>query len=82
MELLEGETLADRLERGPLPLADVLKYGAQIAEALDRAHRAGVVHRDLKPGNVMITRSGREAPRLRPGEGRRQRRESSTGRDA
>ena len=69
MELLEGETLADRLERGPLPLADVLKYGAQIAEALDRAHRGGVVHRDLKPGNVMITRVRREAPRLRPGEG-------------
>src|SRR5262245_1633082 len=58
MELLEGETLADRLERGPLPLADVLKYGAQIAEALGRAHRGGVVHRDLKPGNVMITRAG------------------------
>jgi eukaryotic-like serine/threonine-protein kinase len=58
MELLEGETLAERLERGPLALADVLKYGAQIGEALDRAHRGGVVHRDLKPGNVMITRSG------------------------
>src|SRR5215212_7591958 len=58
MELLEGETLADRLERGPLALADVLKYGAQIGEALDRAHRGGVVHRDLKPGNIMITRSG------------------------
>src|SRR5262245_35059675 len=58
MELLEGETLADRLERGPLPLADVLKYGSQIAEALGRAHNGGVVHRDLKPGNVMITRAG------------------------
>src|SRR5918994_1775011 len=58
MELLEGETLADRLERGPLPLSEALKYGAQIAEALDRAHRGGVVHRDLKPGNVMITRAG------------------------
>jgi serine/threonine-protein kinase len=58
MELLEGETLADRIERGSLPMADVLKYGAQIGEALDRAHRGGVVHRDLKPGNVMITRSG------------------------
>src|SRR5688500_18622898 len=58
MELIEGETLADRLARGALPLADVLKYGAQIADALDRAHSAGVVHRDLKPGNVMITRTG------------------------
>ncbi len=58
MELIEGETLADRLARGPLPLADVLKLGAQIADALDRAHRAGVIHRDLKPGNVMITKAG------------------------
>lgn len=56
MELLEGESLAHRIGRGPLPLADVLKYGAQIAEALDRAHRAGIVHRDLKPGNIMITK--------------------------
>jgi eukaryotic-like serine/threonine-protein kinase len=58
MELIEGETLADRLGRGPLPLPDVLKVGAQIAAALDRAHRAGVVHRDLKPGNVMLTKAG------------------------
>jgi len=50
MELLEGETLAHRLEKGALPVADVLSIGRQIAEALDRAHRAGVVHRDLKPG--------------------------------
>ena len=56
MELLDGETLADRLGRGPLPLADALKYGAQIAGALDRAHRAGIVHRDLKPGNVMLSK--------------------------
>jgi Tol biopolymer transport system component len=58
MELLDGETLADRLAKGPLPLADVLRYGIQIAEGLDRAHRAGIVHRDLKPGNIMITKSG------------------------
>src|SRR5438876_3191158 len=47
MELLDGESLADRLAKGPLPLADVLKYGVQIAEALGKAHREGVVHRDL-----------------------------------
>ncbi len=58
MELLEGETLAHRLEKGPLPPAEVLNLGTQIADALDRAHRAGVVHRDLKPGNVMLTRVG------------------------
>ncbi len=58
MELVEGETLAERLMKGALPAADVLKLGAQIADGLDRAHRAGVVHRDLKPGNVMLTKSG------------------------
>jgi serine/threonine protein kinase len=58
MELLDGETLAHRLEKGALPLAETLALGRQIAEALDRAHRAGVVHRDLKPGNIMLTRSG------------------------
>jgi len=58
MELLEGESLAHRLTRGPLPLGEVLRYGIQIGEALDRAHRSGIVHRDLKPANVMITKSG------------------------
>jgi serine/threonine protein kinase len=58
MEYLEGETLADRLVRGPLPTEQVLRYGIQIADALDKAHRIGIVHRDLKPGNVMLTKSG------------------------
>src|SRR5262252_4145544 len=58
MECVEGETLAKRLEKGTLPLEQVLKYGAQIADALDKAHRAGIVHRDLKPGNIMLTTTG------------------------
>jgi Tol biopolymer transport system component len=58
MEYLEGETLAQRLTRGPLTIDEVLKYGAQVADGLDKAHRLGLVHRDLKPGNVMLTKSG------------------------
>ena len=58
MECIEGETLAKRLEKGPLPLEQVLKFGAQVADALDKAHRAGIVHRDLKPGNIMLTPTG------------------------
>jgi Tol biopolymer transport system component len=58
MELLEGETLSDRLARGALPIDHVLRFGIEIADALDKAHRQGIVHRDLKPGNVMITKSG------------------------
>src|SRR5262245_6802174 len=58
MEYLEGMTLAERLSRGPLPAAEALRHGIEIADALDRAHRAGIVHRALKPGNVMLTPEG------------------------
>src|SRR6266852_8254662 len=58
MEYLEGETLAQRLLNGPLPLEQVLQYAIEIADALDKAHRKGVTHRDLKPGNLMLTKSG------------------------
>ncbi|MGH9391498.1 MAG: serine/threonine-protein kinase, partial [Vicinamibacteria bacterium] len=58
MELLEGETLAARLVKGPLPVEQTLKFGVEIADALGKAHRQGIVHRDLKPGNVMLTKSG------------------------
>ena len=58
MELLEGESLGERLKHGPMPLDALFQSAIEIAEGLDRAHRAGVVHRDLKPGNVMLTKSG------------------------
>jgi eukaryotic-like serine/threonine-protein kinase len=58
MELVDGETLADRLAKGPLAFVDVRRYAIEIADALDAAHRAGIVHRDLKPGNVMLPKSG------------------------
>jgi Tol biopolymer transport system component len=58
MEYLDGETLAQRLARGPLPLEQVLRYGAELADALDKAHRQGFIHRDIKPGNIMITKAG------------------------
>ena len=58
MEFIEGESLAQHLEKGPLPLEQALKVGREIADALDKAHRSGVIHRDLKPGNIMLTKSG------------------------
>ena len=58
MELIEGDTLASRIGRGAIPAPELLRIGAQVADALDRAHRAGVIHRDLKPGNIMLTKSG------------------------
>src|SRR4030088_2949874 len=58
MEYLEGETLAQRLLKGALPLEHVLQYAIEISDALDKAHRKGVTHRDLKPGNIMLTKTG------------------------
>src|SRR6202167_5303536 len=58
MEFLEGETLAERLRKGALPLSEILKIGNAVAEALAVAHRQGIVHRDLKPGNIMLTKGG------------------------
>jgi len=58
MQYLEGETLEARVNRGPLPLEHALQYAIHIADALDKAHRAGILHRDLKPGNIMLTKSG------------------------
>jgi eukaryotic-like serine/threonine-protein kinase len=58
MELLDGETLAARLAKGPLPLAQAVTVGIEIAQALEKAHRQGIIHRDLKPANIMLTKSG------------------------
>ena len=65
MEYLEGETLAARLARKPLALDEALRIAIEVADALDAAHRHGVIHRDLKPGNIMLTKSGAEADGLR-----------------
>ena len=59
MEYLEGGTLEERIAKGPLPVEEAMNYATQIADALDKAHRRGVTHRDLKPGNIMITAPGR-----------------------
>src|SRR5271156_6824230 len=58
MEFLEGETVAERLRKGAIPLNEIYKIGIAVAEALAAAHRQGIVHRDLKPGNIMLTKSG------------------------
>jgi serine/threonine protein kinase/Tol biopolymer transport system component len=58
MEYLDGQTLADRLAKGPMPIEQVLRYGIETCDGLEKAHRSGVVHRDLKPGNIMLTKTG------------------------
>src|SRR3984893_5881323 len=58
MEFLEGETLADRLRKGPLTAEQLLKYAIEICQGLEKAHKTGVIHRDLKPGNIMLTKAG------------------------
>ena len=62
MEYLEGETLAHRIKKGALPPEQVVQYAIQITDALDTAHRHGVIHRDLKPGNVLLTFDGVPVP--------------------
>ncbi len=68
MEYIEGETLAQRLVKGPLPLDQVMRYAIEIADALDKAHRKGITHRDLKPGNIMLTKTWLKAAGLWPGK--------------
>src|ERR1700693_5793784 len=58
MEYLEGETLAQRLQKGALPMEQALQFAIEISDALDKAHRKGITHRDLKPGNIMLTKTG------------------------
>ena len=59
MELVEGETLRERIAKGPLPIDEALEVCRQIAEGLEAAHEKGIIHRDLKPGNVKITPEGK-----------------------
>ena len=59
LELVEGPTLAERLDRGPLPIAEALAIARQIADALDAAHEKGIIHRDLKPANIVLQRRHR-----------------------
>jgi serine/threonine protein kinase len=61
MEYLEGQTLADRLQKGPLPVDQLLKIATEIAQALEKAHQRGIIHRDLKPANIMLTQAGAKA---------------------
>ena len=58
MEFLEGETLEQRIAKGPMPAADILRIGVEVADALEKAHRQGIIHRDLKPSNIMLTKAG------------------------
>ncbi len=58
MECLEGEALGARVAAGPMPIDQVLRYAVQVADAIGQAHRPGVFHRDLKPGNIMLTKAG------------------------
>lgn len=58
MEFIEGETLSEKIKRGPIPIKEFLEISIQVADALDKAHRQGLIHRDLKPGNIMLTKSG------------------------
>jgi serine/threonine-protein kinase len=72
LELVPGDTLADRLQKGPLPLAEALELAGQIADALSAAHDRGIIHRDLKPSNIKITPEGKvKVLRLRTREGSR-----------